>query len=87
MLLDSTKLTRILFSPMEPQDMLVYIQLSFGFKVTLATFVLAIPVINSLVNGDLSFVEGHIIAYLTMVLDFSMHGILVNLQSLFSSKL
>ena len=77
----------MLLSPVEPQHMLVDVQLSFGFKVTLATFILAISVIDSLVIGELSFVKRNVITCLTMVRDFSMHGILVNLQSLFSSKL
>lgn len=77
----------MLLSPVEPQHMLVDVQLSFGFKVTLATFILAISVINSLVNGELSFVKRNVITCLTMVLDLSMHGVLVNLQSFLSSKL
>ena len=58
----------VLLSPMEPQDMLVDVELSFGFKITLTTLKLGIPVSNSLVNSDLSFVERKITELKTEVL-------------------
>lgn len=77
----------MLLSPVEPQHMLVDVKLSFGLKITLATFKLAITVINSHVDCDLSLVERNIITDLTMVLDLSVHRVLVNLQSFLPSKL
>ena len=72
---------------MEPQDTLVDVELSFGFKITLTTLKLGIPVSNSLVNSDLSFVERKITAEIAVVLDLSMHGVFVYLQGFLSSKL